>query len=98
MGKLVRCISTDGTLTAMAVNSTDIVSEAERIHKTFDERLENVRFSRKKSTEKEKKWRNMAENTGKSVGKNLAEPVVFGRSLSTAWGTGFDEICTDRCG
>lgn len=34
MGKLVRCISTDGTLTAMAVNSTDIVSEAERIHKT----------------------------------------------------------------
>ncbi len=34
MGKLVRCISVDGTLTAMAINSTDIVSEAERIHKT----------------------------------------------------------------
>lgn len=34
MGKLVRCISVDGTLTVMAVNSTDIVSEAERIHKT----------------------------------------------------------------
>lgn len=34
MGKLVRCISVDGTLTAMAINSTDIVNEAERIHKT----------------------------------------------------------------
>jgi len=34
MGNLVRCISVDGTLTVMAVNSTDIVSEAERIHKT----------------------------------------------------------------
>lgn len=34
MGRLVRCISTDGTLTAMAMNSTDIVNEAERIHKT----------------------------------------------------------------
>lgn len=34
MGKLVRCISVDGTLTAMAINSTDIVSEAERIRKT----------------------------------------------------------------
>ncbi len=34
MGKLIRCISTDGTLTAMAMDSTDIVSEAERIHKT----------------------------------------------------------------
>ena len=55
MGKLVRCISTDGALTAMAVNSTDIVSEAERIHKTFDERLENVRFSRKKIDGKREK-------------------------------------------
>lgn len=34
MGKLVRMISADGTLTAMAVDTTDIVSEMERIHKT----------------------------------------------------------------
>lgn len=34
MGKLVRCISEDGTLTAMALDSTDIVAEAERIHQT----------------------------------------------------------------
>lgn len=34
MGKLIRCISTDGTLTVMAMNSTDIVNEAEKIHKT----------------------------------------------------------------
>lgn len=34
MGKLVRCISTDGTLTIMAVDSTDIVNEMRRIHNT----------------------------------------------------------------
>lgn len=34
MGKLVRCISQDGTLVAMAVDSTDIVREAHRIHDT----------------------------------------------------------------
>ena len=34
MGKLVRCISEDGTLTVMALDSTDIVAEAERIHQT----------------------------------------------------------------
>ncbi len=34
MGKLVRCISTDGTLTVMAVNSTDIVEKAQQIHET----------------------------------------------------------------
>ena len=34
MGKLVRCISVDGTLTAMAVNSTDIVEKAQQIHET----------------------------------------------------------------
>ena len=34
MGKLVRCISADGTLTAMAVNSTDIVEKAQQIHET----------------------------------------------------------------
>lgn len=34
MGKLVRCISEDGTLTAMALDSTDIVAEAERVHQT----------------------------------------------------------------
>ncbi|MGN0448300.1 MAG: Hsp33 family molecular chaperone HslO [Acutalibacteraceae bacterium] len=34
MGKLVRCISQDGTIVAMAVNSTDIVARAEEIHKT----------------------------------------------------------------
>lgn len=34
MDNLVRCISVDGTLTIMAVDSTKIVSEAERIHKT----------------------------------------------------------------
>lgn len=34
MDNLVRCISVDGTLTVMAVDSTKIVSEAERIHKT----------------------------------------------------------------
>ena len=34
MGKLVRCISQDGTIIAMAVDSTDIVNRAEEIHKT----------------------------------------------------------------
>lgn len=34
MGNLVRCISVDGTLTAMAVNSTDIVEKAQQIHET----------------------------------------------------------------
>ena len=34
MGKLVRCISHDGTLTVMAVNSTDIVNKAISYHKT----------------------------------------------------------------
>ena len=34
MGNLVRCISVDGTLTVMAIDSTDIVKEAEKIHKT----------------------------------------------------------------
>ncbi len=34
MGKSVRCISTDGTLIAMAVNSTDIANTAQEIHKT----------------------------------------------------------------
>lgn len=34
MGKLVRCISVDGALTVMALDSTDIVARAERIHRT----------------------------------------------------------------
>lgn len=34
MGKLVRCISSDGTLTVMAVDSTDIVNRAAEIHQT----------------------------------------------------------------
>ena len=34
MGKAIRCISLDGTLTVMAVNSTDIVEKAQQIHKT----------------------------------------------------------------
>ena len=34
MGKLIRCISLDGDLTAMAVDSTDIVNEAAEIHQT----------------------------------------------------------------
>ena len=33
MGKLTRCITQDGTLMAMVLDSTDIVAEAERIHK-----------------------------------------------------------------
>lgn len=34
MGKLIRCVSVEGDLTAMAVDSTDIVNEAANIHKT----------------------------------------------------------------
>ncbi len=34
MSKLVRMIATDGTLTAMAIDSTDMINEMERIHKT----------------------------------------------------------------
>ncbi len=34
MGKLVRCISKDGTIIMTAVDSTDVVSKAEQIHKT----------------------------------------------------------------
>ena len=34
MGKLVRCISTDGTLTMIAADTTDIVNEAQKIHLT----------------------------------------------------------------
>lgn len=34
MGKSIRCISRDGTLTVMAINSTDIVNRAVAIHET----------------------------------------------------------------
>lgn len=34
MGKLVRCITSDGAIMAIALDSTDIVAEAEQIHKT----------------------------------------------------------------
>lgn len=34
MGKSIRCISRDGTLTAMAIDSTDIVNKAVNIHET----------------------------------------------------------------
>ncbi len=34
MGKSVRCISKDGTIIAMAINSTDIVNKAQEIHQT----------------------------------------------------------------
>ena len=34
MGKLTRCISTDGTLIAMAADTTDIVAQSARIHRT----------------------------------------------------------------
>ena len=34
MGKSIRCISRDGTLTVMAINSTDIVNKAVEIHET----------------------------------------------------------------
>lgn len=34
MGKLIRCITSDGLVMASAIDSTDIVSKAEQIHKT----------------------------------------------------------------
>ncbi len=34
MGKLIRCITSEGAVMVSAVDSTDIVAEAERIHKT----------------------------------------------------------------
>ena len=34
MGKLVRCLTTDGTVVALALDATDIVARAEQIHKT----------------------------------------------------------------
>lgn len=34
MGKLIRCITSDGLVMATAIDSTDIVSKAEEIHKT----------------------------------------------------------------
>ncbi|MBQ7107943.1 MAG: Hsp33 family molecular chaperone HslO [Clostridia bacterium] len=34
MGKIIRCITSDGLVMATAIDSTDIVAEAERIHKT----------------------------------------------------------------
>ena len=34
MGKLIRCITSDGLIMSTAVNSTDIVSKAEEIHKS----------------------------------------------------------------
>lgn len=34
MGRIIRCITTDGCVTAMAIDSTDIVSKAESIHCT----------------------------------------------------------------
>ena len=34
MGKLIRCISQDGTLVMMAADTTDMVEEAQRIHRT----------------------------------------------------------------
>ncbi len=34
MGKIIRCITSDGTVMAVGIDSTDIVNEAVRIHKT----------------------------------------------------------------
>ncbi len=34
MGKIIRCITSDGLVMATAIDSTDIVAKAERIHKT----------------------------------------------------------------
>ncbi len=34
MGRIIRCITSDGCVTAMAIDSTDIVSKAEQIHCT----------------------------------------------------------------
>ncbi|MBQ2390108.1 MAG: Hsp33 family molecular chaperone HslO, partial [Clostridia bacterium] len=34
MGRLIRCITSDGCVTAMAIDTTDIVNEAVRLHET----------------------------------------------------------------
>jgi molecular chaperone Hsp33 len=34
MGKIIRCITSDGTVMAVGIDSTDIVNEAVRIHET----------------------------------------------------------------
>lgn len=34
MSKVIRCLTIDATVMAMVIDSTDIVAEAERIHKT----------------------------------------------------------------
>ena len=34
MAKLIRCITSDGAIMVSAIDSTDIVSEAEKIHNT----------------------------------------------------------------
>ena len=34
MGKLIRCITSDGLVMATAVDSTDIVTRAEQLHKS----------------------------------------------------------------
>lgn len=34
MGSCIRCLTRDGAVMAMAVDTTDIVAEAERIHRT----------------------------------------------------------------
>lgn len=34
MGKIIRCISVDGSVSVMAIDSTDIVNKAEQIHQT----------------------------------------------------------------
>ncbi len=34
MGRLIRCITSDGCVTAMAIDSTDIINEAVRLHET----------------------------------------------------------------
>ena len=34
MSKLIRCITSDGAVMASAIDSTEIVAEAERLHKT----------------------------------------------------------------
>ena len=34
MGKIIRCITSDGLVVAAGIDSTDICAEAERLHKT----------------------------------------------------------------
>ena len=34
MGKLIRCITSDGAVMASAIDSTDIAAKAEQLHKT----------------------------------------------------------------